>query len=319
MKLYPMKLKPCTIHALWGGTRLMDEYGMPPPKGGKEAGEAWVLSCESKGPNIIANGALAGSLFADVYAAHREMTGLHGGGTDRFPVLVKIIDARDDLSVQVHPDDRDVPGQGKTEAWYIIDCAPGASLLLGFKRRTTREEFEKAARSGELMPLLHEIPVKKGDVFYIPTGTVHAIRKGILLAEVQQSSDITYRLFDYNRLYDDERRPLHLDDAIRVSSTMPYQNIYRPKDKTEQREGAARTDLVDSRYFTVRKVDVDAIYTDKADEQSFVSLLVLEGEGVLACSGCEDVEMKKGECVFIPAGCGEFTLRGRLTVLETRI
>lgn len=318
MKLYPMKLKPFVKPAPWGGTRLIEEYGMTKPKEGI-AGEAWVLSCDEHGQNIIANGPHADSLFADFYASHKKITGLRGGATERFPVLVKFIDARDDLSVQVHPNDKDAPGQGKTEAWYIIDCEPGASLLLGFKRRTARKIFEKAARSGEILPLLKEIPVKKGDVFYIPAGTVHAIRKGILLAEVQQSSDITYRLFDYNKLCDGKPRELHLDDAIRVSSIMPYQNLFCQNGKEEPLEGAKRTGLVDSPYFSLRKVDVDTVYADTADEQSFVSLLILEGEGVLSCPGCENVELKKGECVFIPAGCGDFTLRGSITVLETRI
>jgi len=314
-----MKLKPYVKYAPWGGKRLMEEYGMPKPEKGEVAGEAWVLSCDKNGPNTIANGEFADTLFADFYAGHREVTGLRGGADERFPVLIKFIDAREELSVQVHPDDKDAPGQGKTEAWYMIDCAPGASLLLGFKRRTTKKIFEKAARSGEILPLLREVPVKKGDVFFIPAGTVHAIGKGILLAEVQQSSDITYRLFDYNKLYDNKLRPLHLDDSIRVSSTMPYHNAYCENGKFEQLNGAKRAGLIDSPYFSVRKVDVDAIYADKADEKSFVSLLVLEGEGVLVCSGCEDVEMKKGECVFIPANCGDFVLRGQISVLETRI
>lgn len=319
MKLYPMKLKPCVKHAPWGGRRLVDEYGLPEPDQGKEAGEAWVLSCEGDYQNIIVNGPLAGSLFADFYAANRNITGSRGGGTERFPVLIKLIDARDDLSVQVHPGDEDAPGQGKTEAWYIIDCEPGAGLLLGFKRRTGKEVFEKAAGTVELLPLLKKIPVKKGDVFFIPAGTVHAICKGILLAEVQQSSDTTYRLFDYNRLIKGEKRPLHLVDGVHVSSIMPYHNMYCENGKTERLAGARTTALVASPYFSVRRVDVDSVYTDAADDRSFVSLLALEGEGVLACPDCEDVEMKKGECVFIPANCGDFALRGQISVLETRL
>ena len=257
--------------------------------------------------------------LADFYAANRNTTGSRGGGTERFPVLIKLIDARDDLSVQVHPGDEDAPGQGKTEAWYIIDCEPGAGLLLGFKRRTEKKIFEKAAGTVDILPLLKKVPVKKGDVFFIPAGTVHAICKGILLAEVQQSSDTTYRLFDYNRLIKGEKRPLHLVDGVRVSSTMPYHNLYCENGKTERLAGARRTALVASPYFSVRRVDVDSVYTDAADDRSFVSLLALEGEGVLACPDCEDVEMKKGECVFIPANCGDFALRGQISVLETRL
>jgi mannose-6-phosphate isomerase len=318
--LYPMLMKPAVSPNLWGGTRLIEEYGVKTDA--KNAAEAWVLSCNDNGYSEILNGEFAGKTLRDVFENNKAICGYGGGELEKFPVLIKFIDARQDLSLQVHPDDNYArfigEGDGKTEAWYILDCEENAELVVGFKQQISEREFLDAITNGDLMDYVQKVKVKKGDFFFIEAGTLHAICAGVLLAEVQQNSDTTYRVFDYNRLENGKPRALRVDDAIQVTKREPY--TVKTDINTPQAlpGGGARTLLVSCEFFTVYTLDVFGEAADVADESSFVSLLVLEGSGELSCAG-EKLALVKGASVFIPAGCGEYKVTGNVKILETRI
>ena len=240
-----------------------------------------------------------------------------------FSLLIKFIDAKRDLSIQVHPDDEyamRVEGEfGKTEAWYILDCEPDAELILGFNRNVTVEEFKKAAQSDAMMDICNRVKVKKGDVFFIESGTMHAICKGILLAEVQQNSNTTYRIYDYGRLGKDGKpRELHVNKAADVTKLCPPSIPDSSKREVEKFDNATRSKLTSCDLFTMYELSVNGEYSSVCDEQSFVSLLCLEGNAEIECAD-EKLTIKKGESIFIPANKGKFTINGNVKILETRL
>lgn len=316
-----VKLTPSVADNIWGGTRLITEYGIQTDK--NPAAEAWVLSCHPAGPSTIQNGEFAGKTLQDAYLADKSICGTKGAGYEFFPLLIKFIDAKQNLSIQVHPDDEyamRVEGEyGKTEAWYILDCDPNAELILGFKKEISVEEFKKAAQSDEMMDVCNHIKVKKGDLFFIESGTMHAICKGILLAEVQQNSNTTYRIYDYGRLGKDGKpRELHVDKAADVTKLCPPSIPDASERPTETFENATRAELTTCDLFTMYELKVDGKYSSVADEASFVSLLCLEGNATVKC-GDGELSLKKGESIFIPANSGEFTIDGTVEILETRL
>lgn len=316
-----VKLSPFVADNIWGGTRLITEYGIKTDK--DPAAEAWVLSCHPAGPSTILNGEFAGKTLQEIYLADKSICGKKGEKYEFFPLLIKFIDAKGDLSIQVHPDDEyamRVEGEyGKTEAWYILDCEPGAELILGFNRNVTVDEFKKAAQSDEMMSICNRVKVKKGDVFFIESGTMHAICKGILLAEVQQNSNTTYRIYDYGRLGKDGKpRELHVDKAADVTKLCPPSIPDSSKRETEKFDNATRSKLTSCDLFTMYELSIDGDYSSVSDADSFVSLLCLEGSGEVK-SGNESLTMKKGESLFIPAGKGVFTVSGKIKLLETRL
>ncbi len=314
MSEYILKLAPYISETIWGGKKLIDDFGITTEKA--NAAEGWMLSCLDMGPSIVTNGEFAGKPLPEVVGISSAWCGKNIKKFKEFPVLIKFIDAMDDLSVQVHPTkdycEKTGRGRSKTECWYIIDCEEGASLLLGFKEKISKDEFKAAIEDGTLVEKLGRVPVKPGDFFFIEAGTLHAICKGVLLAEVQEGSNTTYRIFDYNRLGKDGKpRELHIADAVEVTKTEPYS---QPDFSYEE----DKTLLADCDLFRVHKWDVDGEFRGIATEESFVSLLIMAGEGTLTC-GAETLVIKKGDSVFIPAGFGEFTVGGRLQILETEI
>jgi mannose-6-phosphate isomerase len=308
-----MRLRPHVTEAVWGGSRLAEEYGID-PGGRKNCAEAWMLSGHPRGSSTVQGGAYNGMPLEALFRERRELFGEACAGMERFPVLVKLIDAREDLSVQVHPDDGDSvlqPGEsGKTECWYILDAEPGARLLLGFREAITGEEFARAIQNQTLLGCVRAFAVGRGDFFFIPAGALHAIGKGILLAEVQQSSDTTYRVYDYNRLENGRPRPLHVDQARAVTDLRPYE----PLPQRPQLSGAQT--LVSCEYFTV----AECAGRGEAGGDSFVHLLFLEaGEDcTLECGGAE-MPVKKGDSILIPANAGSYRVEGDCRALETRM
>ncbi len=297
---YPLFLTPALKDFIWGGNRLPAEYGYDTalPK----VAEAWVLSCHPQGSSVVKNGPLAGKTLPEVLACW--------GITQEFPLLIKFIDARDRLSVQVHPDDdyaRRVEGeQGKTEMWYVLDCEPGAQLLYGVNRALTKEEFKQHIEENTIDEIANYVAVKPGDCFFIPAGTLHAIGAGILLAEVQQNSATTYRVSDYGRLgADGKPRALHVDKALDVTTLTPT-----PLSTAGlwEKDGCHR--LAECAYFTAEVRDGAF---DAAAGNSFYSLLCLEGEGLLTAEG-EAYPLRKGDSVYVPAGMA-FAVDGKLRVL----
>ncbi len=301
--MYPLLLKAPIKDYLWGGTRLIDEFGFKTDK--EKAAEAWVLSCHKDGNSIVKNGEHAGKTLQEVLDVWgKEVLGAKAAGFTYFPILIKLIDAKDRLSVQVHPDDEYALAHegeyGKTEMWYVVDCDEGAQLIYGFNQDISQGEFLERINNNNLSPVCNYVPVKKGDVFFIEAGTMHAIGKGILIAEVQQNSNTTYRVSDYGRLgADGKPRQLHIKQAIEVTKTevptMPYGNV---GDVTLYPFGTVR-ELAKCDYFTAELINLDGnvgVY----DNESFISLLVTEGEVLLSYTGGM-MSLKKGDSVFVPA------------------
>ncbi len=316
-----LSLYPTLKETIWGGKTLIDDYGFITD--GDNAAEAWLLSCHKDGPSFVIDGKYKGKTLAQVIEAEgREVLGTNNKDIRDFPVLIKIIDARDKLSVQVHPDDdyayKYENENGKTEAWYVLKCDEGASLIYGVNHNMEREDFAAAIENGTLLDDVNVVPVKPGDVVFIPSGMLHAIGEGILLAEVQQSSNSTYRVFDYMRRdKNGNLRELHVKKAVDVVDLSVADVDFSAEGEDVKVGDAVKTYLTGCEYFSMTRVVLDGSYTDAADEKSFVSLLVLDGEGKLTSAEGE-IALKKGSSIFIPASKGEFTVSGKLEILETR-
>lgn len=316
-----LSLYPTLKETIWGGRTLIDDYGFTTD--GDNAAEAWLLSCHKDGPSFVLNGEYKGKTLAEVIEAEgREVLGTNCRDIRDFPVLIKIIDARDKLSVQVHPDDdyayKYENENGKTEAWYVLKCDEGASLIYGVNHDMAREEFAAAIENGTLLDDVNVVPVKPGDVVFIPSGMLHAIGEGILLAEVQQSSNSTYRVFDYMRRdKNGNLRELHVKKAVDVMNLSTTEVNFSAEGAPEKTGDAVKTYLTGCQYFKMTRVELDGTYADTADEKSFVSLLVLDGEGKITSEDGE-IALKKGSSIFIPAAKGEYTVSGKLEILETR-
>ena len=321
--MYPMLLKPAFKDYIWGGTRLRDDFK-------KECdfdkiAESWELSCHKDGASVIANGEFAEMTLNDyIEKAGRKVLGTNCERFEFFPVLIKLIDAKDNLSVQVHPDNeyaQRVEGEyGKTEMWYIVDADEGAELLYGFKHEITKEEFRERIENNTLLEVTESVPVKKGDVFFIRSGTLHAIGKGILIAEIQQNSNTTYRIYDYGRVGKDGKpRELHIEKALDVTKLCPAEP-FPPAEWETYEDGNWKEKLLSScEYFTVKALDIENRAWLKADESSFVHILVLDGEVILSSENERGMKLVKGSSVFIPAGYGNFELTGECSAVMTYI
>lgn len=320
-----LKLKPACKDYLWGGRRLVEEYGKE--YDGETLAETWELSCHPDGPSVISNGKYAGKTLEEyIEKEGREILGTHCRRFREFPVLIKFIDANKDLSIQVHPDNRFAlknEGQyGKTEMWYVMDTEPGAFLYYGFKKEISREEFRRRINDNTLTEVLNSVSVKKGDTFFIEAGTIHAIGKGILLAEIQQNSNVTYRVYDYGRVGNDgKKRELHIEKALAVAGRLPIQN-----------RDHGYPHVADCDYFTVDQLFLDGKFmrsmTGVVSGDSFLSLLFLEGSGMVSCldekevCGAEEdrhTAFRKGDSLFLPAGTGRYEISGTCHVLLTTI
>lgn len=318
MNLYPMKLSaPCKDY-IWGGNRLREEYGKV--SDADKIAESWELSCHKDGESVIANGEFKGKTLSEyIEAGGKEVLGENCRKFEYFPILIKLIDAKDNLSVQVHPNNEyalRVEGEyGKTEMWYIVDCDPGAELLYGFKENISKEEFERRIKDNTLLEVTNSVPVHKGDVFFIESGTLHAIGKGILIAEIQQNSNTTYRIYDYGRVgADGKPRQLHVDKAVEVTELTPPKYPAKAMGEPEQRDGYTVQLLSRCEYFRVNKVCIEEKCTLEAENKSFNSILVLDGEGEI-----DGVKLKKGDSCFIPAGYGKYTFSGKAELIVTDI
>lgn len=319
--MYPIKLKPAFKDYLWGGTRLRDDFGKDCDF--DKIAESWELSCHKDGNSVVADGEFAGLTLAQyIEKEGKSVLGTNCEKFENFPILIKLIDAKDNLSVQVHPNNeyaQRVEGEyGKTEMWYVVDCDEGASLLYGFKHNITKEEFRERIENNTLLEVTNSVPVKKGDVFFIEAGTLHAIGKGILIAEIQQNSNTTYRIYDYGRVgADGKPRQLHIDKAVDVTNLCPAKPY--PQSEPVDMGGWTKKRLAKCEYFTVDVINVDTSAALEADKSSFVNILVLDGGCVLSSEGNDAVELKKGDSVFIPAGLGKFELTSKCSAVMTHI
>ena len=299
---------------LWGGNKLKTEYHKK--YNGEILAESWELSCHPDGPCIITNGFYKGTSLKDyIEIEGKKVLGTNCNQFLDFPILIKFIDAKDNLSIQVHPSDEYALSHenqyGKTEMWYVADCEEDAFLYYGFSKEISKEEFEKRTQNGTLTEILNKVYVKKGDVFFIEAGTLHAIGKGIVIAEIQQNSNITYRVFDYERVdVNGKKRELHIEKALQVTNLVPNSNhiSFEPH-------------LGSCKYFTVDKVVLDNKYVKKflgeVKEDSFLHILVLEGDGTIQY---EDGGMfQKGDSMLLTASSGNFEISGACELLLTYV
>lgn len=315
-----LKLIPPVKDYIWGGTRLSKEYDIT--SFCDRQAEAWMLSCHKDGESVISGGPYDGRTLSDVLSNEgKSFLGKNCEKFDFFPVLIKLIDAKDNLSVQVHPTDdyalKNENQYGKTEAWYILDCCEGAQIIYGLKEDMTKQQLRSSIENGTLLDKVNRIDVKKGEMYFIPGGTIHAICKGILLAEIQQNSNVTYRVYDYGRLQNGKPRELHIDKAVDVINlkAVPPEPTVPIIEHSGDYEAVC---LTKCEYFTVRRLEIKDSAVFEADDTSFVSLVAVEGNGVVR-HGDSFTTLYKGESVFIPASLGEYEIMGEVTVIETRV
>lgn len=316
------KLQPNGKDYLWGGTRLRDEYGkkidlIP-------LAETWECSVHPDGPSVVGNGEFKGQTLTMVLKQHPEYMGTKVKN-GKFPVLVKFIDAKKDLSVQVHPDDEyakeNEGDNGKTEMWYVIDAEEGASLIYGFKHKVTEEILRYAVETGTLDKHLQKVEVHKDDTYFVPAGTVHGIGKGILIAEIQESSNVTYRVYDYNRVdKNGQKRKLQFDKAIQVMEMDVAPDVKQNPRLVRHFPGCSRELLCRCKYFETERIQVSKGFSFSVREESFQVLMCLHGYGQVETMDVEQKPMRfsMGETIFIPAGLGRCLVVGDATVLKIR-
>ncbi len=319
----PFLLKPTGKDYLWGGTRLKDDFSkeieMSP------LAETWECSTHPDGPSMVASGKHKGKALVDVIEDHPEYLGTHLMGMKGLPILVKFIDAKKDLSVQVHPDDAyalkyEHGSLGKTEMWYVVDAEKDASLIYGFNHDMDKLTLRKSLEEGTVEKYLQRVRVQKDDVFFIEAGTVHAIGAGALIAEIQESSNLTYRLFDYNRIDQwGKKRELHIRKGLEVVNLKGSREPRQPMRVLKYQRGSASELLCRCKYFQVERLLVNTeCYREMADyqtgENSFQVLLCLGGCGTLI--GEESFNFIKGDCVFVPANSIPLKIHGKAQFLK---
>ena len=299
MMKYPIILIPIAKSRIWGGERL-SALGAEPP-----IGEHWTLSVRAGDNNIVANGEFAGAGLDFVLSEHPEFLGT-ACTKDKFPLLIKFIDSKESLSIQVHPDDdaARLLGEecGKTEMWYIIDAEPNSYIYFGIKDEYSEDEVKRAILSGvDPTQYLNKVPVKAGECYFIAGGTPHAIGGGIYICEIQQNCDTTYRIYDYGR-----PRELHLKQAAASLKKLPNQN------------SAQNNILADCEYFKSELIAIDSEMLINAISERFVSLTVVRGNGSISVNGLE-FPFEERDSIFIPAGEEKYTLRGNADIIKTTI
>lgn len=304
-------LEPVFKEVIWGGNRMREEFGYEIP--GEDTGEAWVVSAHNKGDCRIRNGMYEGMALSSLWKEHRELFGNLEG--DRFPLLVKIIDAKADLSIQVHPDnayakEHEKGALGKTECWYILECDEGADIVVGHNA-ANKEELKTMVEEKRFLDLIRIRPIRKGDFFQIEPGTVHAIRRGTMILETQQNSDITYRLYDYDRLQDGKPRELHIEKSVDVISC-PYEEK-KSTAVCESGRGFTHEELVSCPFYTVDKWHIDGS-VELMQTHPFLIVNVIGGTGAIDGS-----EVKKGDNLILPSGYGGCLLEGEMTVITSHV
>lgn len=321
----PFLLSPIGKDYLWGGSRLNDDFAknlnMEP------LAETWECSTHPDGTSIVASGENIGKPLTEVLKQHPEFLGTHPKTKGELPILIKLIDAKEDLSVQVHPDDdyareHENGSLGKTEMWYVLDAQKDASLVYGFHHDISKDMIKEAVESGNIEKYLQRVEIKKDDVFFIKAGQVHAIGAGALIAEVQQSSNLTYRMYDYNRVdKNGEKRQLHLDKALAVANLNGCSKPKQPMRSFHFYKGYATELLSRCKYFQVERMLLNTercrqMADFQTGSNSFQVFLCTEGCGVMFWEKEEMLRFYKGDCIFIPADSVAFKLHGKAKFLK---
>lgn len=321
----PLLLRPSGKDYLWGGKRLNDEFAKNMDM--RPLAETWECSTHPDGPSFVVGGEFDGQSLAKVLKEHPEYLGTHPITRGELPILIKFIDAKQDLSVQVHPDDdyaREHEGGqlGKTEMWYVLDAAKGAQLVYGLRHDTDAEALRKSIADGTLEKNLQKIPIQKNDMFFIEPGMIHAIGAGALVAEIQESSNLTYRLYDYDRVDKNGRkRQLHVDKVLAVANLKSSAEPRQPLRVLKYRQGVASELLCRCKYFEVHRMLINTEHRQtvhyRADSVSFRVLLCVNGCGVITDTD-EMIRIYKGDCIFVPADSVELSLHGTMQFLDVR-
>ena len=321
---FPFLLHPAAKDYLWGGTRLNDDFSKNIPA--DPLAETWECSTHPDGVSIAASGEWMGAPLTGILRKHPEYLGEHARGATELPVLVKLIDAKQKLSVQVHPDDdfarvHENGQNGKAEMWYVMDADPGSRIAYGLHHTVGPDGFLKAVAEGTVEKYLQMVPVRRNDLFFIPPGTIHAIGAGCLIAEIQQSSNLTYRLYDYGRTdRNGNSRPLHLEKGLAAACLQAMPEPRQPMRLLRYSGGTASELLCRCRYFQVERVLVNT--EERRSEallhpsrESFEIFLFLNGCGMMF-SGEFTLQFFKGDCVFVPAGAADVHLHARTEFLR---
>lgn len=314
--MYPIGFESIYYEKIWGG-RDLETFRDNLPDG--DIGESWDIACHQNGTGVVANGYLKGKKFDEIIAEFGHALVGSKVSTEKFPLLVKLINSREKLSVQVHPGDeyaQRVENQfGKTEAWYVVDAKPGAKLIVGTKN-CNKEVFEKAILEGKSEEYLNVVEVKKGDCFLINSGLVHAICEGLIIAEIQQNSDVTYRVYDYGR-----PREIHVEKSLDVIDfELEAENLSNKE--VIKFNGFSKIDFCENKYFGMQKIDIETEWKDCSNEEKFFILTCVEGVGTIEgkdeninCDFCEKI--KKGDSYLIPATLGKYVIKGSLEVIKS--
>lgn len=311
--LYPLLFKPVLKDYIWGGRNLATKLGRPLPDG--NIAESWEISGHKDGTTVVENGRFAGKLLTEVHEElGLDLIGTHNEwaqARNKFPLLIKILDANRALSVQVHPEDdyalaNEGNELGKTEMWVVLDAKPDASVILGVTEGTTPEAFRQAITDGKLEPFLHHIPVKAGDVVCVPAGSLHAIMDGLLIAEIQQNSNTTYRVYDWNRLQNGKPRDLHIDKAMDVINFDQVAPQLCPPEVFADENGVKRAVLCSNRYFTTERVEISAgaSFSGECNGRSLEIWGVIDGSAQV-----NEVEISAVQFTLLPAALGKFTVQ----------
>jgi mannose-6-phosphate isomerase len=314
MQIEPIFFTPIFQERIWGGTKLMEQFGYDIPS--ERTGECWAISAHPNGQTFVKSGPFQGMSLGQLWDERHDLFGYFP--SECFPLLIKILDANADLSVQVHPDDtyanQHENGElGKTECWYIIDCKKDAQLIYGHNAKT-KTELKEMMDNGQWDKLLRKVKIKPGDFFYVPSGTIHALCEGTIVLETQQSSDTTYRVYDYNRVDEKgNKRALHLEKALDVITVPHTDTHFRPS--IAKSDDATITTFIQSDYFTVQKWDIDGTAGFEQTEY-FLIVSVLHGEGELVSEN-RSYPLKKGDHFILPYQFGRFLIKGTLEIIAS--
>ena len=310
-----LKLKPVFKQYIWGGNNIKKIYKKDTPE--PPVAESWEISAHPDGLCVVSGGEYDGLTVPELCEKFgEEFYGKSMGKGEEFPLLLKILDAEDNLSVQVHPDDNyankyENGEKGKNEAWYILKAEEDAHLIYGFKEDVTKKQFEKAIIDGTLENILNKVECHEGDVFYIPSGTVHAVCKGLMIAEIQQSSNVTYRIFDYNRVGADGRpRDLHVNKALDVSNLSNSKGKEKTSGESYNVGKSVVTKFIDNEFFHFDEIKLQDEFTGNTDDLLHM-LLLIDGE-----ASVNGTSMAKGENVLIPASVGDYKISGNGVLLR---
>lgn len=316
------QLKPSFKDYLWGGQKLKEDYGKDTDL--NPLAESWEVSTHPDGPSYIVGGEYDGQTLEDyINAKGKEVLGKNGAKFDRFPVLIKFIDALKDLSIQVHPDDeyglKHENEYGKTEMWYILEAAPSSKIYYGTNQEISKEDFKDAINNQEVLEKLKHVEVFPGDVIFVEAGTIHAIGEGIVLCEVQQNSNTTYRVYDYHRKdADGNLRDLHVEKALDVSTLTPLNSDFKAFGDWEEGENHRKQLLAESSHFITSKVEVDGSFTYDLSDESFEAIILIDGTITLKEEG-QVLELIKGQSAFIDAGSEAIQISGKGSYLTVRV